>query len=254
MQINSTIRLNTQYITDLQNKQATTSSSFEDELTSQNEETSEIITSSVSAIAEPQERFYNVYTYENTKGMSSDDIDEYFQDKTEEERNQIKFTVNISNNFSEDDLANEAIFDEAKGKISLKSRQEFSIQMAMETDNFLLGTPTLSDVLTISDAYLNAIQSGIQNPEAQGIYMNESSKARYESGNFLIKAVTFTSEEATDFLSTMTQLAKDKMEESEGSQIYDDYKEAYERYSRMNDTYNELVAKEEANTKMSIQA
>lgn len=114
MQINSTTSLNTQYITDLQNKQATASSSFEDELTSQNEETSEITTSSVSEIVEPQERYYNVYTYENTKGMSSDDIDEYFQDKTEEQRIEIKSAVLISNSFSENDLANEAVFNEMK--------------------------------------------------------------------------------------------------------------------------------------------
>jgi len=255
MQINSTTNLNTQYITDLQNKQATASSSFEDELTSQNEETSEITTSGVSAIAEPQERYYNVYTYANTKGMTSDDIDEYFQDKTEEERNHIKSVVATANSFSEDDLANEAVFNEFKNYTNVGNGKELiSTNFFTEKSNFSKGLIGLSNTFEISGQYLAAKQAGIQNPQAQGIYMNEADKARHESGDFSIIGVTFTSEEATDFLSTMTQLAKDKMEQSAGTQVYDDYKEAYERYSRMNDNYNELVAKEEANTKMSIQA
>ena len=93
----------------------------------------------------------------------------------------------------------------------------------------------------------------MSNPQEHGIFMNEADKARYESGQTSFGNVKFTSEQAADFLSTMTQLAKDKMEQSAGTQVYKDYKEAYERYSRMNDTYNDLVAKQEANPSINIQ-
>ena len=116
MQINSTTSLNTQYVTDLQNKKSETpSTSFQDSLTNQEEDTITVgTTSSISAVAEPQERYHNVYTYENTKGMTSDDIDEYFAERTEVERQKIKSVVFEANSFSQNDFANEAVFNELK--------------------------------------------------------------------------------------------------------------------------------------------
>ena len=257
MQINSTTSLNTQYVTDLQNKQnETPSTSFQDSLTNQEKDTTTVgTTSSISAVEEPQERYHNVFTYANTKGMTSDDVDEYFAERSEQERNHIKSVVATANTFSEDDLANEAVFNEFKNYTNVGNGKELiSTGFFTEKSNFSKGMPSISNTFEISGQYLAAIQAGIQNPEAQGIYMNDTSKARHESGDFSIIAVTFTSEDASDFLSTMTQLTKDKMEQSSGSQVYDDYKEVYDRYSRMNEDYNELVAKQAENNKVSIQA
>ena len=242
MQINSTTSLNTQYVTDLQNKKSETpSTSFQDSLTNQEEDTTTVgTTSSVSAIEEPQERYHNLYTYENTKGMTNDDIDEYFSGKTEEQRNEIKSTVFIANSFSENDFANEAVFNEVKNHSS-----EFnSIDFFMEKSDFAEGYATLH-----SNAPIVAWDAWIS---GESPYLNAEHKARVESGRVTFGNVKFISEQAEDFLSTMTQLAKDKMEQSEGSQVYDDYKEAYDRYSRMNDTYNELVAKQAENNSVNL--
>ena len=213
-------------------------------------------TSDTKSVEEQQtERYHEVLTYANTKGMSYDDVDEYFSERTEEERSQIKFMIGVSNNFSEDDIANEAIFQEAKSKVSMQSRHEFSIQMAKETMDYSLGAPNLSDVLVVSDEYIAANKAGLTNLNEKGIFMNAADKARYESGvrGSSYNDTLFSSEEAGDFLSTMTQLAKDKMEQSAGTQVYKDYKEAYERYSRMNDTYNDLVAKQEESSSVNLQ-
>jgi len=256
MQINSNSGISQQYLSALQNKQATTSSSFEDNLTKEQEETTKTVgtTSSVSKVEEPQERLHEVLTYANTKGMSYDDVDEYFSERTEEERSQIKFMVKVSNNFSEDDAANEAIFTEAKSKVSMQSRHEFSIQMAVETMDYSLGAPTLNNVLRVSDEWLAAKQAGMTNLQEKGIFMNAADKARYESGvrGSSYNDTLFSSEEASDFLSTMLNLAQQRMDEARGTAVYDDYKEAYERYSRMNDTYNDLVAKQEESSPLNM--
>lgn len=245
MQINSNSGISQQYLTALQNKQATTSSSFEDSLTKEQEETTTVgTTSSVSKVEEQQERLHGVFTYANTKGMTSDDIDIYFSEKTEEERGKIKAVVQTASNFSDNDAANEAVFNEFKnyshdlGKASLKG-----LNFYIEKSNFALGVPTLNNVIVASDEWIAAIQSGMSNPQEHGIFMNEAEKARYESGQTNFGNVKFTSEQADDFLSTMTQLAKDKMDQSRGTAVFNDYKEAYERYSRMNDNYNDLVEK-----------
>jgi hypothetical protein len=245
MQINSNSGISQQYLTALQNKQATTSSSFEDSLTKEQEETTTVgTTSSVSKVEEPQERLHEVFTYANTKGMTSDDIDIYFSEKTEEERTRIKQVVQIANDFSEDDAANEAVFNEVKNNVpKLGVKSLFTGSFYMEKSNYALGVPTLNNVIVASDEWIAAIQSGMSNPQEHGIFMNEAEKARYESGQTSFGNVKFTSEQADDFLSTMTQLAKDKMDQSRGTAVFNDYKEAYERYSRMNDNYNDLVEK-----------
>ncbi|RXJ76998.1 hypothetical protein CRV03_06965 [Arcobacter sp. F155] len=197
----------------------------------------------------PKERLHNVYTYENTKGMSNEDVDKYFSSKSEEERSQIKFSINISNNFSEDNIANEAIFEEAKTKLSLKDRQQFSIELALETQNFSLGTPTINNVLRVSPEFWDAIGSGIANPRELGIFINAADKALYESGQRGINynETKFSSSEATDYISTMFNLAKQRMEESKGSPVYDDYKTAFERYERIYNTYTEKLEAQKVN-------
>ena len=255
MQINSNSGISQQYLTALQNKQATTSTNFEDSLTKEQEETTTVgTTSSVSKVEEQQERLHEVLTYANTKGMSYDDVDEYFSERTEEERSHIKFLITVSNNFSEDDTANEAIFMEANSKTTLRERQDFSAQLALESSDFSLGAPTLSDVLRVSDAWLAANKSGMTNLQEKGIFMNAADKARYENGSKYVSynETKLSSEEASDFLSTMLNLAQQRMDEARGTAVYDDYKEAYERYNRMNDTYNDLVAKQEENSSVNM--
>ena len=247
MEINSTSSMVQEYLIALKNQQSkTTTKSFEDEMnhnisTNRTQSTSIVNTNS----EDTKERFHEVYTYENTKGMSEDDIDTYFSNKTEEQRGQIKAVVRMANNFSENDAANEAVFNEFKnhpqdmGVGSMKSMNFF-----MEKDNYLLGHPTLANVLVVSSEYVAAKQAGVDNPEAQGIFMNAAHKARYESGNNTISFNTkFTSKQADDFLETMTKLAKDKMDQARGTQVFDDYKEAYERYDRMNSDYNNILEK-----------
>lgn len=255
MQINSNSGISQQYLSALQNKQETTSTSFEDTLTKEQEKTTTTVgtTSSVSKVEEPQERYHEVFTYANTKGMTSDDIDIYFSERTEAERGKIKAVVQTANNFSDNDAANEAVFNEFKnypqdlGMGSLKG-----INFFVEKSNFALGVPSLNNVLVVSDEYLAAKKAGIDNPEAQGIFMNATHKARYESGQTSFGNVKFTSEQADNFLSTMTQLAKDKMDQSRGTAVFNDYKEAYERYSRMNDNYNDIVAKKEESSSVNM--
>ena len=255
MQINSNSGISQQYLSALQNKQATTSTNFEDSLTKKQEETTTVgTTSSVSKVEEPQERYHEVFTYANTKGMTSDDVDEYFSERTEEERTRIKQVVQIANDFSEDDAANEAVFNEVKNNIpKLGVKSLFTGNFYMEKSNYALGAPTLSNVLVVSDERIAAIQSGMSNPQEHGIFMNATDEARYESGQTSFGNVKFTSEQASDFLSTMTQLAKDKMDQARGTAVFNDYKEAYERYSRMNDNYNDIVAKKEEENKVNIQ-
>lgn len=254
MQINSNLEISQQYLTALQNKQSTTSTSFEDSLTKEQEETTFVgTTSSTSNIEEPQERYHEVFTYENTKGMTAEEIDTYFSEQTEEERGKIKAVVQIANNFSDNDAANEAVFNEFKNYSNDLGMGSFKgINFFVEKSNFALGVPTLNNVIVASDEWIAAMQSGMSNPQEHGIFMNEAEKARYERGQTSFGNVKFTSEQADDFLSTMTQLAKDKMDQSRGTAVFNDYKEAYERYSRMNDTYNDLVTKQEESSSVNM--
>jgi hypothetical protein len=184
--------------------------------------------------------------------MSNDEVDKYFSERSEEERGQIKSLIYISSNFSEDDSANEAVFNEFKNANLDSSKSLISTNFFAEKSNFVNGTASLSNTIEVSHEYHMAQLAGVTNAYELGIFMNAADKARYESGNYMIIDTKFTSSEATDFLSTMTQLAKDKMDEARGTAVFDDYKEAFERYSRMNDNYNDLVAKEES-TKVNIQ-
>ncbi len=255
MQINSNSGITQQYLTALQNKQATTSTSFEDSLTKEQEETTTTVgtTSSVSKVEESQERYHEVFTYANTKGMTAEEIDIYFSERTEAERGKIKAVVQTANNFSDNDAANEAVFNEFKNYPNDLGMGSFKgINFFVEKSNFALGVPTLNNVIVASDEWIAAMQSGMSNPQEHGIFMNEAEKARYESGQNSFGNVKFTSEQAADFLSTMTQLAKDKMDQSRGTAVFNDYKEAYERYSRMNDNYNDIVAKQEENSSVNM--
>jgi len=256
MQINSVINVNQQYFNALENKhKENVSEGFKEELKGENSSEEVKSTTSTKSVDEQQpQRYHEVFTYANTKGMTDDDIDVYFSERSEEERGQIKGIVRMANNFSENDAANEAVFNEFKkypddlGAGSMKG-----INFILEKENYLLGHPTLANVLVVSDEYLAAIKSGLENPAAQGIFMNAAHKARYESGDNNISFNTkFTEEQADDFLATMTQLAKDKMDEARGTAVFGDYKEAYERYKRMNDNYNSLLAQNEENAKVDI--
>ncbi len=245
MQISSTSNTTQQYINSLQTAQnETNSKNFKAELTKESSADTVESISQTQAVEEETQRFYGVLTYANTKGMTDKEVDKYFSEKTKEERSQIKFMISVSNNFSEDDTANEAIFMEARSKTTLKDRQEFSIQLATETMDFSMGTPTLNGPIEISAEYYAAKLAGVDNPQALGIFMNAAEQARYESGNFVgnYNETKFTSQEAGNFLSTMLKLAKDKMDQSRGTQVYEDYKESFERYQRINDNYNTLLA------------
>ena len=256
MQINSTINVQQQYFNALENKhKENDSQTFKKELSQQNSYEKVQEFSQTTKVEEAIERFHEVLTYENTKGMTNEEVDKYFSERSEEERSHIKFMIGVSNNFSEDDIANEAIFIEAKSKVSLKSRQEFSIQMAKETMDYSLGTPNLSDVLRVSSEYVQAKRAGIENPEKQGIFMNAADKALYESGlngKVGYNDTLLTSQEASDFLSKMLNLAQQRMDEARGTALFNDYKEAFERYQRMNDNYNSLLAGKEESTKVDI--
>lgn len=243
MQVNPTTNGSQQYFNALQNKQNQTSTqNFGDQLTSESDSTSSIQTSQTTtntqAVEEPQKRFHEVFTYANTKGMSNDDIDTYFSERTDEERDQIKYVVSMANNFSDNDAANEAVFNEFKNH-PMESANKSMVGTDFFTDkyNFFQGSPKLSNVLVASDDTNEII-----------------GKPAYGSQQSIILNVKFTSKQASNFLSTMTQLAKNKMDEARGTQVYDDYKEVYDRYNRMNDNYNDLLAKTDENTKVNIHA
>ena len=237
MQINSNTAINSDYSTSSKTQQATTS--FAKALKEEQEKvTTSVTTSSVSKVDKPQTREYEVLTYANTKGMTNNEVDKYFSQSSEEERDTIKYMIRVSNNFSEDDIANEVIFEEAKLKEDLSSQQKFLFKMS--DGLFVEGVDY--PPIRINDEWFKAIDSGITNPEKIGIYASPEAQYNYESGKTAFTP-KLTEKEASEFFSTMENILKEWMEKSEGTMAYDDYKEDYEMYKRMSETYNDLVEK-----------
>ena len=190
----------------------------------------------------PKIKAYHELTYENTKDMTPNDVRKYFPDVIEEEISHINFMIKISNNFSKNTLANKAIFEEAKFIFDINDRVEFSLGLALEKENFLLEVPALHDVLIKSKEWIAYEKSGGKNATADGIFMNEQHEARYYYGKRIkYNETLFTQEEATDFLITMINLAKENYESSIDSEFKDDYKIALDRYSRLYETYIEFL-------------
>ncbi len=190
----------------------------------------------------PKGKQYHELTYENTKDMTLSDVKKYFPDVIEEEISHINFMIKISTNFSKNVLVNKAIFEEAKFIFDIHDRIEFSLGLALEKQNFLLEVPALHDVLVKSDEWIAYEKRGGKNATANGIFMNKQHKARYEFGKTIKYNETLLSqEEATDFLITMINLAKENFEKAKGSELEDDYKVALDRYSRLYETYIELL-------------
>lgn len=192
---------------------------------------------------EPRKKVINLLTYENTKNMSTLDVDKYFSKKSEEEKSHIKFMITISNNFSKNDIANKAIFEEVRYMIDVNERIDFSLGLALEKENFILGAPALHDVLVLSDEWIAYNDAGGENGAKKGIFMNEQHKARYEYGKTIkYNEKLLSQEEATDFLIMMLNIAKDNYKEAKGSELVDEHKDALDRYNRLYKTYkNELI-------------
>jgi hypothetical protein len=191
-----------------------------------------------------KERVPYLLTYENTKNMSEEDVYKCFSKKTTEEKNHITFMITVSNNFSKNDFANNAIFEEARIITDFYERIEFSLGLALEKENFLLGVPGLHDVMIMSDEWIKFKNAGGENGASQGIFMNEQHKARYKHGKTIKYNETLLShEEATDFLITMLSLAKENLEDAKGSVFEKKYETAVDRYSDIYETYKKELTK-----------
>ena len=190
----------------------------------------------------PKKRSFHVLTYENTKNMTPKDVDKYFPDVIKEETSHINFMINISNNFSKNDMVNKAIFEETKFIFDINEQIEFSLGLFLEKENFLLGVPALHDVLIMSNEWKDYEKSGTKKGTSDGVFMNEQHKARYKSGKTIkYNEILLTQEQATDFLITMTNLSKKNYNKAKGSVLEYDYKVAFERYNRIYETYIELL-------------
>lgn len=190
----------------------------------------------------PIKKAFNILSYENTKNMTAVDIEKYFPNKTANEKSHIRFMITISNNFSKNDIVNKAIFEEVRYISDINDRIEFSFGLALEKENFILGVPALHDVLVISQEWTAYKKEGGTNGAKQGVFMNEQHKARYEHGRTIrYNESPLSQEEATDFLITMLNLAKDNYKASKGSEYEDDYKVALDRYSCLYGSYIECL-------------
>jgi len=181
---------------------------------------------------------YHVLSYENTKNMTAQDVSKYFPNAIEEEKSHIRFMINISNNFSKNDMVNKAVFEEIRFMTDINERIEFSLGLALEKENFFLKVPALHDVLLISDEWTVYTNNGGQNGAASGIFMNEQHEARYKHNKAIkYKKMSFSQDEATDFLITMKNLAKESYEKSMDEEFEEDYKLASQRYDRLYESY-----------------
>ncbi len=249
MQINSNTAINNDYSTSSKTQQATTSfaKALEEE---QEKVTTSVTTSSVSKVDKPQTREYEVLTYANTKGMTNNEVDKYFSERTNEEREKIKYMIKVSNDFSDNDLANEAVFKEAELKENGYDQLKFSMKIDRGLKPFIKGIDY--PPIRINDEWFKAIDSGITNPEKIGIYASPEAQYNYESGKTAFTP-KLTEKEASEFFSTMENILKEWMEKSEGTMAYDDYKEDYEMYKRMSNNYNDLLLQQEENSSVNIQ-
>lgn len=219
-----------------QNIKKTKDSDFDKTLEAQKTESTQASSSIQKTENTQKEYFYNVLTYENTKGMTEEDINKYFPDKSKEEKEQISFMVHISKNFSESDAANKAIFEEAKTKTSLVQRQQFSIEMAIETEAFLLGEPRINNVFRVTGEYAEALKRGID-PRSEGIYANSTQEAISKHGNLSYNEHKLSASEVENYIVSMYKLSKQRMDEARGSEVFENYKEAFQRYENIYNNY-----------------
>lgn len=190
----------------------------------------------------PMKKAFNILSYENTKNMTASDVENYFPNKTATEKSHIRFMITISNNFSKNDIVNKAIFEEVRLISNLNDRIEYSFGLALEKENFILGVPALHDVLVVSKEWLAYRKAGGTNGAKQGVFMNKQHRARYEQNKTIkYNAVPLSQEEATDFLITMLNLAKDNYKASMRSEYENDYKVALDRYSCLYASYIKLL-------------
>lgn len=238
MQINSNTNIDQAYQKTLYSEENKTSSqSFKDELAKQTSSNSLQITSAIQKADEVQEREHEVLTYENTKGMTDQEVDKYFSQRTKEERDTIKYLIQVSNNFSEDDTANEVVFQEAMLKDSFSDQEKFLFKMNVEL--FVEGVDKPS--IHLNSEWFHAKDNSIANPEKQGIYVTPDSQYNYEYRETK-PSQKFSTEEASRYFSDMAKITKAWMEKMEGFSIYDYYKKDYEMYQRMSENYNTLLS------------
>lgn len=169
------------------------------------------------------DKLFNVVTYENTKGMTDEDVEKYFPNKSEDEKMLIRAMIDISNNFSENDMVNEVIFEEAKLKHTKAEMLEYSIGLLHEKDNFQLGVPSVHDAIKVSD-------------------LKMQQEAAFNNGNRLnFSNSKLTEQEALDFIRTMFNLSKINLDESRGTVVEENYQKAFERYGRLNEILQKLL-------------
>jgi len=189
-----------------------------------------------------KQKIHNLLSYENTKNMNDKDISEYFSSKSNAEKSHIKFMISVSSNFSKNDIVNKAIFEEVRNITEINERIEFSFGLALEKENFLLGFPSLHDVLILSDEWVEYSEAGGLNGAKEGVFMNEQHKARYERGKAIkYNEVLLSQEEATDFIITMFNLAKENFENPQDSIFEEEYKDAFQRYGRIYKRYLQFL-------------
>jgi len=180
----------------------------------------------------------NFLSYENTKDMTQEDVKNYFSQSTFAQKRHINLMIRVSNHFSKNELINKVIFEELRLMDDLSKRIEYSLGLMLEKENFLLGFPALHDVLILSPEWIHYEKNGGVNGAQEGVFMNKQHQARYEKKNTLnFKDTLLSQSEATDFLIEMFNISKEKYEESKGTVLEDDYKDALIRYTRMYQRY-----------------
>jgi len=192
----------------------------------------------LQGLKNPEFKVHGLISYENTKNMKHEDVKKYFSKNSFKEQSHINFMIKVSNHFSRNDLVNKVIFEELRVMDDINERIEYSLGLALEKENFLLGFPALHDVLILSDEWIKYKKNGGEKGAKEGVFMNIQHQARFEQKNRLNYSQTLLSQgEATDFLIEMLNIAKENHEESKGTVLEDDYKEAVVRYTRMYQRY-----------------
>ncbi len=180
----------------------------------------------------------NLLSYENTKDMTQEDVKKYFSQSSFAQKRHINLMIRVSNHFSKNELINKVIFEELRLIDDLSKRIEYSLGLMLEKENFLLGFPALHDVLILSPEWIHYEKKGGINGAQEGVFMNKQHQARFEQKNTLnYKDTLLSQSEATDFLIEMFNIAKEKYQDSCGTVLEDDYKEALIRYTRMYQRY-----------------
>ena len=235
MEVNSTSNLNQHYFNVLEKKQQeTTSGNFQEEFNIQN------TSRSLKKTFQPQDKQHELFSYSNTKNMTTQDIDEYFSGKTDKEKEDMEYLIKVSSNFSENDIANEVIFEEAKSQKNRSLQQQFLYKMS--DGLFIKGQDKPPIVLNLE--WFQAKDKGISNPEKMGIYLTPNAQYNYENKTTELNK-KLSEEEGGKYFLDMARITKEWMEKSEGYSNYDYYKKDYEMYLRMSNNYHTLLEQKE---------